>query len=125
MCIDRCTMSCSTLGIATFTPAISARAACPPTLSSTHAACNTCSRNCFNWIHESAIISWTICFFESCSPFVTRDSARSQILSNAYFAWLTARIAWWMRPPPSRVCAMTKAWPSPPSTASFGTRTSS
>ena len=26
----------------------------------------------------------------------------------------TVRMAWWTRPPPSRVWAMTKAWPSPP-----------
>ena len=35
------------------------------------------------------------------------------------------RMAWWMRPPPRRVWAMAKAWPSPPSRASTGTRTSS
>ena len=33
------------------------------------------------------------------------------------------RMAWWMRPPPRRVCAITKACPSPPRSALSGTRT--
>ena len=40
-----------------------------------------------------------------------RDSARSHIMSKAYWAWPTARMAWWIRPPDSRVWAITKASP--------------
>jgi hypothetical protein len=45
--------------------------------------------------------------------------------SNTFWATPTVRIAWWMRPPPRRVWATAKACPSPPSSASVGTRTSS
>jgi len=54
---------------------------------------------------------------------VRRDKARSRSMSSAFWHCAIVRIAWWMRPPPSRVCATAKAFPSPPRTASAGTRT--
>ena len=56
-------------------------------------------------------------------PWVWRDSARSHIMSNIFFALAMERMAWWMRPPPSRRCATSNALPSPPSRLSAGTRT--
>ena len=123
-CIARNAMSVSTLGVITFTAAISLRAFAPPTWSITHAACSTMSRNWCSSIHESATYSCTICFFASSAPCVERDSTRSPIMSIARWHIPTVRIAWWMRPPPRRVCAITNAWPGPPSTFSSGTRTS-
>ncbi len=71
MCIARYTTSCSTFGVATFTPAISVRALCPPTWSIVHAACSTRSRN---WMQldprRRRSSSCTICFFASTSPWV-------------------------------------------------------
>jgi hypothetical protein len=56
-------------------------------------------------------------------PAVWRLSARSHIMSIAFWATPMVRMAWWIRPPPSRVWAITNAWPSPPSKAESGTRT--
>ena len=50
---------------------------------------------------------------------------RSTIISSARSATPIARIAWWMRPGPSRACAIAKPSPSPPSRFAAGTRTSS
>ncbi len=57
---------------------------------------------------------------EQARPAVSRLSARSHIMSSAFWARPIVRIAWWMRPPPRRVWAMANAWPSPPSRASAG-----
>ena len=62
---------------------------------------------------------------QSIPPCTSRLSARSHIASMAFWAMPMVRMAWWMRPPPRRVCAMANAWPSPPRRASAGTRTSS
>ena len=51
----------------------------------------------------------TNCLSASTDPAVYRDKARSHIMSRAFFDWPIVRIAWWIRPPPSRVCAMTNA----------------
>ena len=59
--------------------------------------------------HESAIIACTICLRPNISPCVNRDTARSHIMSNAFCTWPTVRMAWWIRPPPSRVWATTNA----------------
>ena len=116
-------MSLSTFAVATLHAAISRRALCPPTWSMTHAACITISRNWCSSSHESATYSCTICFDASTEPCVCRLTARSHIMSIAFWQTPTVRIAWWMRPPPRRVCAITNAWPAPPSTLSAGTRT--
>ena len=68
---------------------------------------------------------WTNCFSASSPPDTSRLRARSHIMSKARLHMPMVRMAWWMRPPPRRVWAMAKAWPSPPSSASSGTRTSS
>ena len=41
-------------------------------------------------------------------PACTRDTARSHIMSKMRRTSPTVRMAWWMRPPPSRVWATTK-----------------
>ena len=51
----------------------------------------------------------TACLRASSSPLVVRDRARSAIMSRHRCAFPTARIAWWMRPPESRVCAISNA----------------
>jgi hypothetical protein len=44
-------------------------------------------------IHESATISWTSCLLASTSPWVYRDTARSQIMSKIRRTKPTVRIA--------------------------------
>ena len=68
---------------------------------------------------------WMNCLRASRLPWVSRLSTRSQSRSRARWQVATVRMAWWTRPPPSRVWAMTKACPSPPRRLSAGTRTSS
>ncbi len=68
---------------------------------------------------------WMNCFRASRLPWVSRLSTRSHSRSRARWQVATVRMAWWTRPPPSRVWAMAKAWPAPPSRFSAGTRTSS
>ncbi len=57
-------------------------------------------------------------------PCDSRLSARSHIMSRASLTCATVRIAWWIRPPPSRRWASTLAPSSGPSRWSAGTRTS-
>ena len=54
-----------------------------------------------------------------------RESARSHIASRHTLSVATERIAWWIRPPDRRVCAIANALPSGPSRFSLGMRTSS
>ena len=57
-------------------------------------------------------------------PCDSRLRARSHIMSKASLHWAIVRIAWWMRPPPSRRWASTRAPSSGPRRWSSGTRTS-
>ena len=57
-------------------------------------------------------------------PWDSRLRARSHIMSKARLHWAMARMAWWMRPPPSRRWASTLAPSSGPRRWSSGTRTS-
>ena len=56
-------------------------------------------------------------------PNATRICARLHISSSARSAMPIARMQWWMRPGPSRACAIANPPPSSPSMFSFGTRT--
>jgi hypothetical protein len=52
-----------------------------------------------------------------------RSSARRHRLSSARSATPIERMQWWMRPGPSRPCAISKPRPSPSRMFDFGTRT--
>ncbi len=67
---------------------------------------------------------WTIWCSAMTLPWDSRLSARSHIMSNARLHWAMARMAWWIRPPPSRRWASTFAPSSGPRRWSRGTRTS-
>ena len=68
---------------------------------------------------------WMNCFWARTLPCVSRLRTRSHSRSRARWQAATVRMAWCTRPPPSRVWAMAKAWPSPPRRFSDGTLTSS
>src|SRR5271166_92662 len=57
-------------------------------------------------------------------PKAERALARRHIASSARSDWPIARMQWWMRPGPSRPCAISKPRPRPRINASLGTRTS-
>ena len=46
------------------------------------------------------------------------------MISKARWLWPSQRMQWWMRPGPSRFCAIRKPPPASPSTFVMGTRTS-
>ncbi len=52
---------------------------------------------------------WMNCLRASRLPWVSRLSTRSHNRSRARWQVATVRMAWWTRPPPSRVWAMAKA----------------
>ena len=93
-------------------------------LSIVHAVHSTIRRSMLSSAYESAIASWTIWCSAITLPCDCRLSARSHIMSKASFTWATVRMAWWIRPPPSRRWASTRAPSSGPSRWSSGTRTS-
>jgi hypothetical protein len=74
---------------------------------------------------ESAIQFCTVCFSLSFEPCASRTSERSQSMSNARLETPSQRMQWWMRPGPEAVLGDEEAAPLAPSSASFGTRTSS
>mmetsp|Transcript_17591 Transcript_17591/g.52076 ORF Transcript_17591/g.52076 Transcript_17591/m.52076 type:complete len:206 (+) Transcript_17591:461-1078(+) len=72
-----------------------------------------------------AMPSMTVSRLASGLPKATRDSARAHMSESARSAWPMARMQWWMRPGPSRRCAISKPLPSPQRMADCGTRQSS
>ena len=103
--------------------AISVRAPFAPTLSISHAVFSVSSRACSISIRDSAIAVRTVPCSASVLPNATRDVARLHISSSARSATPIARMQWWMRPGPSRACAMAKPPPSSPMRLLAGTRT--
>ena len=59
-------------------------------------------------MRDLAMKSWTNCFSASGPPNASRSCARRHISSNARSAEPIARMQWWMRPGPSRSCAIAK-----------------
>ena len=102
---------------------ISKRALFFPTVSISHAAFIVRSRACSIAMRDSAMRSWITPWSARCLPNVTRICARLHMSSSASSAMPIARMQWWMRPGPSRACAIAKPPPSSPSTYSFGIRT--
>ena len=100
-------------GATTLIMAISARAALLPTVSIMCAAFRVRSRACSISIRESAIHSWITPCSASGLPNATRLLTRLHISSSARSATPIERMQWWMRPGPSRPCAMAKPLPSP------------
>ena len=92
--------------------AISVRAPLAPTLSISQAAFSTSSRACSISSRDSAICCCTTPWSASGPPNATREPARSIIRSSARSAMPMARMQWWMRPGPSRACAIMKPSPS-------------
>ena len=72
---------------------------------------------------DSAIQFWIVCFSASGPPDASRSSARAHISSKARCIWPSQRMTWWMRPGPSRFCAIRKPSPGSPSVFASGTRT--
>ncbi len=76
-------------------------------------------------MRDSAIWAWIVPWSASGLPNATRCWVRSHMRRNAFSAMPMARMQWWIRPGPSRACAIAKPPPSSPSRNSFGMRTSS
>ena len=89
------------------------RACWLPTVSISHAVFSTSSRSISSSIRASAIQSRMFAFWETGLPNVSRSSARAHISDSARSAAPIARMQWWMRPGPSRACAIRKPMPSP------------
>src|SRR5665811_2106093 len=108
---------------ATLIAAISVRAPLAPKLSISHAVLYTSNRAWSMSIRDCAISSCTTPWSDRCLPNATRDFARSTISPRARSAIPIARIAWWIRPGPSRAWAIMN--PSPCAAIMFdaGTRT--
>ena len=114
---------CMTPATWNFTSEIASRAAAGPRVSIVQAVCRTSSRAASMAARLSAIHSWTDWRLPSRSPGASsRVAARSHIMSKARRQTPIHRIAWWIRPGPSRACAMAKPAPSSPSRFSRGTR---
>ena len=88
------------------------------------AACSVIRRHAWISAADSAIQFWIVCLSASASPNALRSSAYAHMSSNARCICPSQRMTWWMRPGPSRFCAMRKPSPGSPSTFSAGTRTS-
>ena len=114
----------ATLGVATLIAAISVRACWFPTVSISHAVLSTSRRIISSSIRASAIQSRMLALCETGLPNVSRSSARVHMSSSARSAAPIARMQWWMRPGPSRACAIAKPMPSPAMRLEAGTRTS-
>ena len=115
----------ATSGAATLIAEISMRAPLLPAVSISHAVLSTSSRTCSISMRLSAIHCWITPCSASGLPNAVRSRTRRHISSSARSATPMARMQWWMRPGPSRACAMAKPPPSSPSRWSTGTRTSS
>mmetsp|Transcript_63707 Transcript_63707/g.180946 ORF Transcript_63707/g.180946 Transcript_63707/m.180946 type:complete len:247 (-) Transcript_63707:276-1016(-) len=65
----------------------------------------------------------TASFSASTRPKALRRCTRSTMAASASSAWPMERMQWWIRPGPSRPCAISKPRPSPRMTLALGTRT--
>ena len=102
---------------------MSARASWVLELSIFQAVCSTNSRNISICMYDSAMACLTVWNSAMSCPRECREITRSHIMSSASFTWATARMAWWIRPPPRRNWATWRAPPSGPSRLAAGTRT--
>jgi hypothetical protein len=91
--------------------------------SSLRAASSVSRRQAWISAAESAIQFWIVCRSASGWPPTSRSSAYRHISSNARCICPSQRMTWWIRPGPSRFCAIRKPSPGSPSTFSRGTRT--
>jgi hypothetical protein len=115
----------ATAGAATLIAETSMRAPRLPTVSMSQAVLSTSRRTCSIFTRASEIQLWTTPWSTIGRPKVDREAVRRQSISSARSAIPIARIAWWMRPGPSRSCASRNPSPSSPSRFAAGTRTSS
>src|SRR5204862_437549 len=116
------TIRCAMRGAAILIIAISARAALLPTVSIMCAALRQSSR-AISISHRARAIrsSHTECSAIDL-PKAWRSTSRQHIFSSATSIVAMLRIVWWMRPGPSRPCAISNPRPSPSSRFSAGTR---
>lgn len=96
-----------------------------PTVSISQAVFSTSSRSCSTVTRASAIQFCTTPCWASGLPKAVRATARRHISSIARSAIPISRMQWWMRPGPSRACAMANPPPSSPIRFAAGTRTPS
>ena len=102
---------------------ISTRASRCPCRSIFQAACNTIRRAASIEARDSAIHCWTVCRVASGLPgAISRSAECRHIISKARSQMPIQRMQWWMRPGPSRSCAMTNPAPRAPSRFAAGTR---
>ena len=73
---------------------------------------------------ESAIHVWIVCLSASGPPNADRVRLYEHMRSKARCIWPSQRMAWWMRPGPSRFCAIMNPSPRSPRMFAAGTRTS-
>ena len=111
-------------GVAILMAWISVCAALLPTVSISQAALSTSSRSCSTRTRDSAIQSLITPCSASGLPKATRASARAHISSIARSATPIERMQWWIRPGPSRACAIANPSPSAAIRLAAGTRTS-
>src|SRR5216684_1413800 len=94
-----------------------------PTVSISHAVLSTSRRACSILTLDSAIQSWTTPCSARVLPKAVRLAALVHISSRARSAAPISRMQWWMRPGPSRACAIANPSPSPEIMFSSGTLT--
>ena len=115
----------ATAGAATLIAETSTRAPRLPTVSISQAVLSTSRRTC-SILTRASEIQWRTTPWSMIGlPNVDREAVRRHSSSSARSAIPIARMAWWMRPGPSRSCASRKPSPSSPSRFAAGTRTSS
>ena len=113
--------SCSTCAAKNLITDTSTRASSPSSI--LRAASSVISRHAWMPAAESAIQFWIVCLSASREPNASRSSEYEHISSNARCIWPSQRITWWMRPGPSRFCAIRNPSPGSPSVFATGTRT--
>ncbi len=96
-----------------------------PTVSISQAVLSTSSRACSMRTRDCAIQCCTMPWSAIGRPKVTRDTVRRHISSSARSAMPMSRMQWWIRPGPSRACAIAKPSPSSATRCDAGTRTES
>mmetsp|Transcript_95895 Transcript_95895/g.205740 ORF Transcript_95895/g.205740 Transcript_95895/m.205740 type:complete len:266 (-) Transcript_95895:256-1053(-) len=74
-------------------------------------------------MRASAMAVRTASFSARTRPKAFRRCTRSTMAASASSAWPIDRMQWWIRPGPSRPCAISKPRPSPKMMLVFGTRT--
>src|SRR5690348_6774062 len=114
---------CAIAGVTILIAWISACAPLLPTVSISHAVLSTSSRACSIRTLDSAIQSWITPCSARGLPNAVRLTARRHMSSRARSAAPISRMQWWMRPGPSRACAIANPVPSPEIRFSRGTRT--